>query len=292
MGNVWFAVPSKRPFEEASQTLKLWQNQGYLVAIQRDASEPHSHVLDRGPWNAELVTWRDYRGYAEAVNSLVKMILDIDRTAEWIVTGGDDVQPDFSRNPADIAIEGRMHFYNPSLPAEGTPQPLRQQGSNLWTETFGVMQPTGDRWGESRNTHAFQKWPDHPYKCVHCGQPEGAPPHMHGAYIDRTCGSPWMGRSFCERINQGNGPLWPEYFHMGVDRELQEVATRLGILWQRPDLIHYHAHWGRKLEGKPGPTSASMPTFLAEANSLEQWNKYEAIFNARKAANFPGSEPL
>lgn len=285
MGNVWFAIPSKRPPEEAIPLLGLWKERGYNIALACD-TRAECDVFYR----AGVCDWFNYplngkyKGYAVAVNNLVRDILGPNTKgwshpeAEWIVTGGDDTQPDLNHTAEEIAGQCGDYF--------------SEKAQNLNARTWGVMQCTGDRWGESRNTHSFQKWPDHPYKCVHCGQPEGAPPHMHGAYIDRTCGSPWMGRSFCERINQGKGPLWPEYFHMGVDRELQEVATRLGILWQRPDLIHYHAHWGRKLEGKPGPTSASMPTFLAEANSLEQWNKYEEIFNARKAAGFPGSEPL
>ena len=90
-------------------------------------------------------------------------------------------------------------------------------------ETFGVMQATGDRWGENE-PWARAQFPDAP------------------AYIDRICGSPWIGREFARRMNQGKGPFWREYFHMFADEELQCVAQRLGVLWQRRDLTHHHEH--------------------------------------------------
>jgi hypothetical protein len=72
--------------------------------------------------------------------------------------------------------------------------------------TFGVMQPTGDRWANGS--------------------------------IDRICGSPWLGREFCTRMYHGKGPMYGGYLHMFGDEELQHVATRLGVLWQRRDLTH------------------------------------------------------
>lgn len=128
---------------------------------------------------------------------------------------------------------------------------------------FGVMQPTGDRWGDAQ-----------------------------GAYIDRVAGSPWIGREFARRMYGGSGPYWPEYFHMGVDEELQAVATKLGVFWQRPDLTHYHAHWGRPRPGERMGQVDRMPAFLAEANSPEHWRKYKALFSKRQAAGFPGHEPI
>jgi hypothetical protein len=130
---------------------------------------------------------------------------------------------------------------------------------------FGVMQPTGDRWGENE-PWARQQFPNAP------------------AYIDRICGSPWMGRELCRRMYQGNGPLFEGYQHMYVDEELQCVAQSLGVLWQRRDLIHYHDHWGR--------TEGSAPEHLAEATSAAHWDRSRAIFNRRKAEGFPGHEPI
>jgi hypothetical protein len=133
--------------------------------------------------------------------------------------------------------------------------------------TFLVMQPTGDRWGENPSHHN---------------------PHLRSAYIDRVCGSAWLGREFCRRMYQGNGPLWPGYRHMYVDEELHEVAKAMGILWQRRDLIQLHKHWARE----PGKTMEDCPEFLATANSPEGWAEAKAMFQARKDAGFPGHEPI
>jgi hypothetical protein len=177
---------------------------------------------------------------------------------------------------------GKLHYGNESHhAAEAGP-----------LATFGVMQCVGDRWGEHRNTHTFTPRFDRKELCSQCGQVKDAARHMVGAYIDRVAGSPWIGREFALRVNQGKGPLWPEYFHMGCDEELQAVATRLGVFWQRPDLIHLHKHWGRAAPGEAMGHQSNMPDFLKRANSAEEWNKYKALFAEREANGFPGSEPL
>ena len=131
------------------------------------------------------------------------------------------------------------------------------------SRTFGVMQPTGDRWG------------DHG---------EG-----NGAVIDRIAGSPWMGREFCRRMYHGSGPLYNGYYHNFADEELQNVAQKLGVFWQRRDLIHEHRHWAR-----PRGDVRDMPEWAAKINDPAQsdWDKSKALFAARKAAGFPGHEPL
>ena len=106
-----------------------------------------------------------------------------------------------------------------------------------------------------------------------------------GGSIDRICGSAWLGREWCLRINQGKGPLWPEYTHMFSDEELQNVAIKYGVFWQRPDLTHLHNHWGREPGGQA-------PEFLKRANSSAEWDAYKKLFRERRAAGFPGSEPL
>ena len=87
-------------------------------------------------------------------------------------------------------------------------------------------------------------------------------------------------------MNGGSGPLWPDYAHMFEDEELQNVAQKLGVLWQRRDLTHLHNHWGL------GGDRSKMPEFLREVNSKEHWNHFKAIFEARRATGFPGSEPI
>ena len=115
-----------------------------------------------------------------------------------------------------------------------------------------------------------------------------------GAYIDRVCGSAWIGREFATRMYQGNGPLWPEFEHMYVDEHLQCVAEKLGVLWQRSDLIQLHRHWGRGPEGadnKPGEV-ARMPDFLQRVNSPEHWRKAKAIFDRLKTGGFAEASDL
>ncbi len=166
--------------------------------------------------------------------------------SEWIVTGGDDVEPDPDHLPEQIATQCWNHFY---IPDDSTISGLSGVG------TYGVMQPTGDPWEDSM-----------------------------GRVIERIAGSPWMGREFCLRANRGKGPLWPEYTHCFVDEELQCVAQKLGIFWQRPDLVQIHNNWQRDARG--------MPEFLREANSEEHWRKYSTLFKSRKEAGFPGHDPL
>jgi hypothetical protein len=284
--SVWLCLPSKRSAEETQPLFHLWHERGYKIAIQRDEEEVRTTATD-------LVIWRPYHGYAEAVNYLVKQVLAFDSTCDWVACAGDDTEPDPNHTAEEIAIQCKMHFYNHLLPAEGPPQPLRPQGSNLWTETFGVMQPTGDRWGDHPDkTHAFSpRTSGRTELCVYCGHPFDNHRHSTGALIDRVAGSPWMGRSFCERVNGGRGPLWPEYTHQFVDQELQEVAIKLGVFWQRPDLIHFHRHWGRGENGKL-VDAATMPEFLREANSQAHWDKFKKLFYDRQAAGFPGHECL
>lgn len=128
---------------------------------------------------------------------------------------------------------------------------------------FCVVQPTADRWGD-----------------------------RDGAYIDRVAGSPWIGREFARRVYGGNGPYWPEYSHMFVDAEIQDVAKLLGVFWQRRELIHYHAHWGRPQPGEIMGHRSRMPAFLEGANSPEHWAKFKALYEDRKRRGFPGHEVL
>ena len=128
------------------------------------------------------------------------------------------------------------------------------------------MQPTGDRWLVN------------------------GPGTKPGS--ECVAGSPWMGREWCRRINGGRGPLWPEYYHCGEDEELQEVAIKYGVFWQRPDLTHFHHHWGRPKEGERLGLASRMPAFLTRANSKEEWAKMKKLLAERKAAGWPGTEPI
>jgi hypothetical protein len=232
--SVWLAIPSARPTEEANRVLAKWRERGYKIALWRDAVEacpPLHDVMKIGA----------YPGYARATNELIRRVMELDPSADWFLCGGDDVEPDPNHTAEEIARECSNHF---AVLARKGPEPFDND------PTFGVMQPTGHRWGDSK-----------------------------GAYIDRVAGSPWMGREFCKRtLEKGIGPLWPEFEHMFVDETLREVAIKLGIYWERPDLTHFHNHWG--LQGR------RMPEFLQKWNTREHWAKSKAIFTQLKAEKF------
>jgi hypothetical protein len=140
---------------------------------------------------------------------------------------------------------------------DADPQIVAEECIDHFGNTFGVMQPTGDNWMVDEN-----------------GVPACA----------KICGSPWMGREFIERINGGEGPIWHEYFHFFEDQEMLDVTQKLGILWQRKDLVHYHNHWLRQSGIR------ERPAYLQRAQL--NWNDAKILFERRKAAGFPGHEPL
>ena len=130
-------------------------------------------------------------------------------------------------------------------------------------QTFGVMQPTGD----------LKLWP--------------------ASRIDTFAGSPWIGREFARRAYGGKGPMFEGYIHMYGDQELQEVAQKLGVFWQRPDLIHQHNHCQRhNPHGAIGGDTVNLPGFLAAIYGPLHWQESKALFYSRRAAGFPGHEPI
>lgn len=259
--SVWVAMPSARPVEEVNARLEKWRRMGYKVALWRD----HIYAPDSGAFAINcaeipsdfhcdlLIVAAKYPGYYAAANGLVDQVFLKDQTCDWVVCAADDMDPDASKPADEIAWECSVNF--------GTRHDL---AAPLTPGTFGVMQPTGDRWGE------HEPWA----KAQHPTRP---------AYADRICGSPWIGREFARRVNLGKGPWWPEYLHMFGDEELLNVAEKLGVLWQRRDVIHYHDHCRR--DGV-----ARTPAFLTEAYGPAHWTKYQELFARRKMAGFPGSE--
>lgn len=216
---IWIALPSANP-AKAAATQQAWSSRGYRTAFLLNGPAEHA------PLAADLIVREPvYRGWGNSINHLATLI-----DAPIIVGIGDDMLPDPNLTAGEI---GRQFL-------------------DRFPDTMGVMQPTGDRWGESSK----------------------------GALADRICGSPWLGRAFIERWNGGRGPFWPEYFHFFGDEELHDVALAAGLLWQRRDLSHHHDHWMR-----PGG-SGRRPTYMTTA--AERWSADQAVFNRRKAAGFPG----
>lgn len=221
---VWLVLPSANP-AKARACNRAWQEQGYRTAFLLNGPA-FGAPLDA----ADLVIReREYRGWGNSINHLCTLI-----GAPIVVGAGDDMTPHPTLTAGEIGLQFLGRF----------------------PDTFGVMQPTGDRWGD----HGDGK----------------------GALADRICGSPWMGRTFIERWNQGTGPFWHEYFHFYADEEMKVVTERAGILWQRPDIIHDHDHWMRN--------GGHRPQYMKPAQ--EKWNQDKAVFQRRAAANFPGHEPL
>lgn len=234
--SVWMICPSARPEVDARTCVGAWHAQGYRVAMLRNGR----HAC---PVGADYEVFGEYPGYAQSCNRLIRDVFAMDSDAMFCVCAGDDTFPDKTKRADEIARECADHF----------------QG------TFGVMQPTGDRWGENPNHHD---------------------PRMRSAYIDRVAGSPWIGREYVRRVYNGDGPYWHEYVHQFVDEEAREVAVRLGVYWERRELTHDHRHWGLPAPGQRMGMHSNMPAFLAEANSDAHWKKFRELFERRKAEGF------
>jgi len=258
--SVWYCIPSARP---DGGTLREWKERGYKLAVWRDpGADPLDGLID-------YLILGKYEGYAVSVNRLVDAAMGADRSCEWFVTGGDDVSPDLAHSPEEIAEQCSDGFFRMCYDRHPRHRPHWQLAmEHVDWRTFGVMQPTGDRWGADE-PWAQKNFPNAP------------------AYIDRICGSPWMGREFCRRANAGKGPLCEDYEHMYVDEHLQEYAKSLGILWQRPDLIQYHHHALRG--GKP---QSSLPPHLKCRYEGSHFKDAKAIFDRHMAAKFAGLEPI
>jgi hypothetical protein len=243
VSNTWLCLPSARPAAEVAQWLTRWTSRGYKVALWRDDGLPIE--------GASVTMGGEYPGYAVAANALIKHVLERDPECDWVVSCGDDTWPDPNHTADEIAGQCSQHFAEIEW---GLNVKLFAFGKRINLATFGVVQPTGDDWADPL-----------------------------GKIIDRIAGSPWIGRSFAERINGGIGPYWPEYRHNWLDEEIMLVAQRLGVFWQRPDLIHFHDHCMRYPGGKWAPHLQWVS---------EDYRRMKPIFEARKRMGFPGSNPL
>ena len=85
--------------------------------------------------------------------------------------------------------------------------------------------------------------------------------------------------------NEGHGPLWEGYPHFFVDEELQRVALKQDVFWQRKELTQKHNHWQREPGGK-------RPAHLLNKDRPELWNEAKLLFESRVKDGFPGSGRL
>jgi hypothetical protein len=228
--SIWLCIPSARPAAEANPILQQWKDRGYQIALWRTSSDdlPVSDLVLTGP----------YPGYAQSTNAVIAEVLRSDPACSWVVGGGDDIEPDPILSASEIGYQCGLYFCPPDRPGQQC--------------TYGVMQPTGDRWANGS--------------------------------IDRIAGSPWIGREFCRRVYGGKGPLFSGYGHMFADEELQCVASRLGIFQQRRDITHMHCHWMRT----PG---TPCPPHMVKWVTADHWDESRAMFEMRRSRGFPGHTP-
>lgn len=245
--SVWLCIPSARA---NGGTLSQWKNMGYKLAVWRN---PNSQMID-----ADYLVKATYQGYGSACNHLVRAAFEKDPECEFVVCAGDDTLPDMNHRPDEIADDCSAHFAgSPLFPKcvghrpDGSPIIL----DPIDSQSFGVMQPTGDRYA--------------------------------GGSIDRIAGSPWIGRSFCLRTYNGQGPYDPQYKHMFVDEALFEVANRLQCYWARPELIHLHQHFMRESNAlDSNAVMRPVPAHLRVANSMPHWDVSKQLFLKQKSEGF------
>jgi hypothetical protein len=238
----WLTIPSARPLAQLEPVLQHWKDMGYGIALVRQGEETHLADVQ--------VLVPEYCGWARSINALCARVFGSDREALWCVGGGDDTLPDPAKHADRIASECCRHF--------GVGGPLDEfvsvRGENI-SPTFGVMQPTGDLWSDSK-----------------------------GIIIERFAGSPWIGRDWAWRAYGGNGPLYEGYKHNWADEELQNVAIKYGAFWQRPDLCQRHVHWQRAGVERARPAYAQM--------IADDYKVSKPLFEQRQADGWPGSEPI
>ncbi len=252
--SVWFCIPSARPPEQVEPVLAAWRERGYKIALWRDYKKPNINAHEFPVSDLDLMLCGSYPGYAEAVNKLSAAVLGKDPSCDWIVTGGDDTLPDPKHTAEELAEQCCLHFGNIAL---RLPREMIQKGD----ATFGVMQPTGDRFA--------------------------------GGCIDRIAGSPWLGREWCLRANGGSGPFWPEFTHMFGDECLKRTAEKLGVYWARPDLVHKHNHFQRRDDAIDAPAvGRPIPPHLVKWNTRAHWDEMQAIFRRLEAEDFKSCMPI
>jgi len=140
-------------------------------------------------------------------------------------------------------------------PPDADPLEVQREFAEEFEDLYGIMQPTGDYWMVENG--------------LSCSE--------------RVAYSPWMGRAWIMEANEGHGPLWEGYPHFFVDEELQRVALKQDVFWQRKELTQKHNHWQREPGGK-------RPAHLLNKDRPELWNEAKLLFESRVRAGFPGSE--
>lgn len=226
LSKTFVVFPSASPPRAAACVAK-WRSMGYQTAVYLDTGTSG----DTGAYRE----WRGpYKGYWNACNWMAKTLVNGQEQATIVIFAADDIEPDVTKTCQEISSEFIDHF----------------------ADTFGVMQPCGDKQGIDKT-----------------GKPAAA----------RICGSPWLGAEWVRRAYQGNGPCDDRFHHFYADESLYEVAGKLGVLWMRPELSQLHRHWSWGHEPQQ---------IWQRKNSNAHWVSDRDLFLSEKAKGFPGSEPL
>lgn len=237
--SVWLCIPARRDLPES--TIPAWKKAGYKVAICREP-KVSAHIQLWECIDLIIDLRIDYPGWSICTNLLIHSVMMEDPTANWFVCGGDDTLPDPTWAPDLIATQCEAYFH-----------PAWKKAGGVKSHTFGVMQPTGDDWSDSK-----------------------------GKTIERIAGSPWIGREFARRMYHGGGPLYAGFSYSFADEHLQNVAQKLGVFWQRPDLTHEHRHIARN-----NPNwQAEQPEWTKKLYARDQWDRNKALFERLKAGGF------
>lgn len=184
--NVWAVFPSPSASPAALKVIEEWRAAGFKVALLTD------DVSDVGKVDVDAHIGNPvYRGWGDAMNQLCQHVVKR-FDADLVVCVGDDLFPRDGLTADRLAESFRSRFGD---------------------STFGVLQCTGDQYGE----------------------------------IEHAAVSPALGRDFITGTYGGNGPMFDGYRHLYVDRELQDLATSLGCFAQDKSLNIYHDHWSRGL---------------------------------------------
>jgi hypothetical protein len=135
------------------------------------------------------------------------------------------------------------------------------------------MEPDPHHTAEEIAAQYLERFPDGSGLMQPCGDPQG-----DGA-ARRICGSAWFGREWIRGAYEGRGPTNGDYWHFFGDEELALVGEQLGLLWWRPDLTQFHRHW----------SWGHMPKQAYHTKNQHWWYRDRDLFEARRAAGFPGS---
>jgi hypothetical protein len=135
------------------------------------------------------------------------------------------------------------------------------------------MDPDPNHTAEEIAAQYLVRFPDGYGLMQPCGDRQG------DAIAQRICGSAWFGREWIRGAYEGRGPTNASYRHFFGDEELALVGEQLGVLWWRPDLTQFHHHW----------SWGHLPKQPYHTRNQQWWYQDRALFDARRAAGFPGA---